>query len=131
VVNGRANGAAGGAVSGSVIVGIAVVIMLAVGLSVFAYLRQVPRPIAIAEIHANLRKYDGTSVTVRGQVSQTMNVAGVKWFSLRDDTASIIVVTQRGLPVKDQLLTTTGIVREVFNFAGLNGTVLLEPAPPD
>lgn len=123
--------ASGGAVSGSVIVGIAVIVVIAVGLATFAYLRQVPRPVAIADIHADLRKYDGTSVTVRGQVDQAVNVAGIKWYILKDDTGSIVVITQRGLPQQDQLLTTTGIVKEVFNFAGVNGTVLQEPLPPD
>lgn len=120
----------GGNVSGSVVVGIAVVTALAVGLSVFAYLGRMYEPTPIAEIHSNLRKFDGTSVTVRGEVEETYNLLGIKWFRLRDDSGSIVVVTQRGLPERGRELTTTGIVKEMFNLGGVNATVLQEPLAP-
>lgn len=121
----------GATVSGSVIVGIVIITLLALGLAALAWLNQVPRPIAIADIHANLREYDGSSVTVRGQVAEVMNVLGIKWYSVKDDTGSIVVLTQRGLPQQGQLITVTGIVKEVFNVGGLNGTVLQEPLAPE
>jgi hypothetical protein len=114
-----------------VVVGIVVVLLLALALAALAYLKTVPRPVAISAVLADLRQYDGHSVTVGGTVQETLNVAGYKAYRLKDDTASIIVLTERGLPQRGQQLTVTGIVNEVFNLGGVNYTVLLEPQAPD
>lgn len=121
----------GATVRGSVAVGVIVVAGLAIVLTALAYLHSLPRTVAIGEVLGNLREYDGRSVSVGGRVTETFNVLGLKWYRLEDDTASIIVVTQRGLPEKDQTVRVTGIVKEVFNLGGVNATVLQEPLPPD
>ena len=52
----------------------------------------------------------------------------VKAFDLSDDTGTIKVVTQRGLPAIGDTLTVTGEVHEVFNVGDVNMTVLVELA---
>jgi hypothetical protein len=117
--------------SGSVIAGIFAVLFLAIALGVAAYMKLTPHPLSIGSVLKDLRTYDGTSVTVQGTVKEVNNIVGMKWYDLEDPTGSIRVVTQRGLPTQGDYMQVTGIVNEVFNFGGINYTVLLEPLGAD
>jgi hypothetical protein len=116
--------------SGSVVAGIFGVLFLAIGLGVAAYLKLTPHPLSIGSVLKDLRTFDGTSVTVQGEVKETYNVGGMKWYDLSDPTGSIRVVTERGLPTTGDYMRVTGIVHQVFNVGGFEYTVLLEPPAP-
>ena len=110
------------------ITGVIVVLVVAIAVALtYAALRLVsPAPTPIGDVLADLRTYDGQTVTVQGEVTSTLNVVLVKAFDLSDDTGTIKVVTERGLPQIGETLTVTGEVCEVFNVGGVNMTVLLE-----
>jgi hypothetical protein len=87
-----------------------------------------PRPVPIGDILADLRKYDGQTVTIAGEASNPLNVLVMKAYDVSDGTGSIKVVTERGLPAAGSVVRVEGVVHEVFNLGGMNYTVLLEPA---
>jgi hypothetical protein len=82
----------------------------------------------IADVLADLRNYDGLTVTFKGEVSGTLNVLGLKTYTLDDGSGTITVVTERGLPKNGEELRVTGVIKEMFNVAGVNYTVLYEAA---
>lgn len=102
------------------------VILLAVVLAYFAWQRiEHSKAIPIGEILSDLREYDGKMVHIEGEVSNTMNLV-YKWFELSDESGSIIVVTERGLPTIGTTVSVDGTVNELFNLGGISKTVILE-----
>lgn len=114
--------------SRTAVTGLVVCIVVAVAalLGYFAWRAALPSPTPIGEILADLRTYDGKPVTIRGEVTNTLNVVVLKAFDVTDDSGSIRVVTERGLPRIGSEITVNGIVHEVYNIAGVNYTVVLE-----
>ena len=83
----------------------------------------------IAEVLDDLRRYDGQSVVLKGTVGAPMNLFGVvKYFDLTDDSGTIKVVTERGLPAEGSEVEVTGIVKQAMQVGGVELTVLYEPA---
>ncbi len=103
-----------------------VAILVAGGLGIYAW-RQIEeaKAIPVADILADLRTYDGRMVHVKGKVTSTMNLM-VKWFELDDGTATITVVTERGLPTIGEEVEVDGQVDELFNLGGISKTVIME-----
>jgi len=115
--------------SSAVVTGLIVliVIVIAAALAYFAWRTIQPTATPIAEILGDLRTYDGQLVAVRGKVSNPINLI-FKAYDVTDATGTIKVVTQRGLPKPGETVTVQGQVNELFNFNGVNMTVILEPA---
>lgn len=113
-------------VSPALIVGIVVVVAVAGAVLVYSMLGRGNQVVKIGDVLADLRNYDGMSVTFEGEVSAPVNLLGLKTYSLDDGSGSITVVTERGLPRAGEKLRVSGIVHEMFNVAGVNYTVLYE-----
>jgi HAMP domain-containing protein len=111
------------ALTGAIVV---LVVVVAIVLAYVAWRLITPPVTPIGDVLADLRTYDGQTVTVQGEVTSTLNVVLVKAFDLSDDTGTIKVITERGLPTIGDTLTVTGEVHEVFNVGGVNVTVLVE-----
>lgn len=105
-----------------------IVVVVAAVLVYFAWRTIQPAPTPIAEILADLRTFDGQAVTIRGKVSNPINILLVKAYDVTDDSGTIKVVTQRGLPKAGETLTINGVVNELYSIAGVNYTVIIEPA---
>src|SRR5512136_2667067 len=72
-------------------------------------------PTKIADIRNNPRQYADKEVTVSGEVTGTFSLVVVKYFTLRDNTGEITIVTQRALPKEGERLKVKGTVREAFS----------------
>lgn len=107
---------------------VVVVIVVAAALIFVAWKMIQPAPTPIGTILGDLRTYDGQLVTVRGEASNPLNLLMFKGYDVTDDTGTIKVVTDRGLPKPGEKVTVQGQVKEVFNFNGKNLTVIYEPA---
>ncbi len=83
-------------------------------------------PTRIGDIHSSPRRYDGKQVTVKGTVTDIVNLVFVKYFFLRDDTGEIPVVTDRVLPAKGETVTISGRVQEAFALGDQRLLVILE-----
>ena len=113
----------------ALIAGLVIVGLAAAGLIIYFGLRATsPRATPIGEILADLRRYDGQIVTVEGMASAPLNLMVLKSYEVTDETGSIMVVTERGLPQDGSEVAVEGVVHEVFNLGGINYTVILEPA---
>lgn len=110
---------------------VVIVIIVAAVLAYFAWRTIEAAPTPIGDILGDLRTYDGQLVTVRGKVSNPLNVMLMKAYDVEDDSGTIKIVTERGLPKVGDLVTVQGQVRELFNFNGVNMTVIYELAEED
>jgi cytochrome c-type biogenesis protein CcmE len=114
------------------VVGLVIVALAAGGVLTWLALGTVQeRAIPIGDVMADLRTYDGTTVTVKGTVEHPTNILSLKFFTLRDESGEIMVVTQRGLPQEGEEVAVTGIVNQLFEVAGMQQTVITEPADDD
>ncbi len=83
----------------------------------------------IGDILADPRKYDGKEVQVVGEVTDTTNLLVAKFFTVRDGTGEIVVVTERPLPRKGEKLAVRGTVREAFALGERHLLVIQERRP--
>lgn len=80
----------------------------------------------IGDIKNNPREYVGKEVVVSGTVSRTYSLFVIKYFTLRDKTGEITVVTERPLPREGQHLKVRGVVKEAFAIGSENLLVIQE-----
>lgn len=84
----------------------------------------------IADIVADPRKYDGTEVTVAGEVTDTTNLLFAKYFKVSDGSGEIIVVTERPLPRENDKVTVKGEVHQTFAIGDKQLLVIKERVEP-
>ena len=85
-------------------------------------------PTPIGDILQNPRKYEGVQVKVSGRVVDIFGFFVVRYFTVRDDTGEITVVTERPLPTKDEHITVIGKVQEAFSIGDQQLLVIKENA---
>jgi hypothetical protein len=124
VDNGRPSGA-------PLIIGLVVVILAAGAIGFAAWRATQPQVIPLGDIAANIRQWDGQQVLVEGTVSNPTNLYAVKFFILTDESGSMPIVTERGLPADGSTARVNGHVKQMFEVAGLEQTVIFELAGKD
>ena len=82
----------------------------------------------IADIKNNPRNYVEKEVTVSGEVTQTFSLLVIKYFTVRDDSGEITVVTERPLPRQGQRLKIRGVVKEAFS-VGTQSLLVIQEKP--
>lgn len=85
-------------------------------------------PTPIGKIQASPREFHGKRVTVKGTVTESVNLLFVKYFMLRDESGEIPVVTERILPAKGETITAKGEVQEAFALGDQRWIVIVESA---
>ena len=80
----------------------------------------------IKKIIDNPRDYDGKTVTVSGEVTETFSLFVVKYFVVDDGTGTITVVTDRALPKKGTKIRVKGKVSEMFSLGDTQALVIIE-----
>jgi len=83
-------------------------------------------PTQINKILTNPRDYADKKVTISGTVTDTFSFVVVKYFTVRDDTGEMTVVSQKPLPEKGSTVKVTGTVKEAFSVGDQQLIVLLE-----
>jgi len=83
-------------------------------------------PTKINKILTNPRDYADQKVTISGTVTDTFSFVVVKYFTVRDDTGEMTVVSQKPLPEKGSTVKVTGTVKEAFSVGDQQLIVLLE-----
>jgi hypothetical protein len=87
---------------------------------------KVKTPVPIGEIQNHPRNYAGKTVGVTGEVTNTFSLIFYKYFTLKDETGQIEVVTSKPLPRKGERITVEGTVDEGFSIGSNPRTVLRE-----
>lgn len=113
--------------------GIIVILVAVIAISGWYFAQQMiqPRPIPVGTILGDLRAWDGRPVTVRGTVTNRLSIAGFKSYDIEDESGSIKIVTQRGIPPAGEVVTVTGVVNSVFTVGTMDFTIIMEPAAGD
>jgi hypothetical protein len=83
----------------------------------------------IRQILNDPRTYDGKTVTLEGEVTNTFSLMIIKYFEINDGTGAIGVVSSKALPAKGQRIKVTGEIRQAFSLGDRNLTVLMEDGP--
>ena len=109
---------------------VVVIVVAALGLYI-AVSALNPAPTPIGDILGDMRNYDGKIVTVRGEVTNRVNILDFKAYGVEDETGQIWVVTARGNPNQGETVTVTGIVDEVIALGAGSFTIIKEPDDVD
>lgn len=80
----------------------------------------------IGDILKNPREYAEKDVTISGEVTETFAFLFVKYFTVKDETGEIAVVTNKPLPNKGEHIRVNGIVKEAFSIGDKSLIVLVE-----
>jgi len=80
----------------------------------------------ISKIIDNPRDYDGKTVIVSGEVTETFAFFVLKYFVVDDGTGTITVVTQKALPKKGTKIRVKGEVSEMFSLGDTQALAIIE-----
>lgn len=83
-------------------------------------------PTQINNILTNPRDYGEKKVTISGTVTDTFSFLVVKYFTVRDATGEMAVVSQGPLPERGSIVKVTGTVKEAFSLGDQQLIVLVE-----
>lgn len=72
------------------------------------------------------RAYEGKTVTIAGQVSDRTSLLVMKYFTVKDSTGEINVITERALPPIGSKIRVKGKVQEAFSVGNQQLVVLIE-----
>lgn len=81
---------------------------------------------AIGDILKNPRDYEGKSLTIEGNVTDSMSFLIVKYYKVRDNTGEITVITERFLPSVGTKIRVTGNINSAFSLGTEQIVVLNE-----
>jgi hypothetical protein len=74
----------------------------------------------------NPRAYAGKTVSVSGEVTQTLSFVFIKYFKVRDGTGEITIVTEKPLPKIGTKIKVKGTVEEAFSIGDKQLLVIKE-----
>jgi hypothetical protein len=83
-------------------------------------------PTDIKRILDDPRAYDGKAVTISGTVGVSANLLVLRYYSVRDRTGEIVVVTERAVPRQGTEVRVTGRVRQAFAIGDRSVVVVYE-----
>jgi len=113
---------------------VGVVIALLLGTTAIAggwYLYHAWKGTPIAALPKDPRQYDGKLLSIRGKVVDRASLMVVKYFTVRDETGEIKVITDRSLPPLGEEVRVRGRIREAFEIGDSQVVVFMEaPARP-
>lgn len=81
---------------------------------------------AIGGIIQNPRNYEGSFVTIEGQVIDSISLFIVKYYKVQDNTGEIIVTTRRFLPTVGEKIRVKGTIDNAFSIGSEQLLVLVE-----
>lgn len=85
-------------------------------------------PTKIGSILENPRNYAEKEVTVSGEVTGAFSLVVVKYFTVKDNTGELAIVTERTLPQKGERIRVKGTIKEAFSLGDKKLIVLIEGA---
>jgi hypothetical protein len=80
----------------------------------------------IGKITEDPRTYAGKTVTISGEVTDAFGFLVIKYFTVRDRTGEIAVITEKPLPKKDTRVRVKGKVQEAFSLGDQQLIVIVE-----
>lgn len=81
---------------------------------------------SIGKIIEKPREYAGKPVTVSGEVTDVFSLFLVKYFTIRDRTGELAVVSDKALPKKGTQVKVHGTIQEAFSIGDKQLLVLIE-----
>ncbi len=80
----------------------------------------------IGKIVENPRDYADKAVTISGEVTQVFSLLIIKYFTVKDSTGEIVVITEKPLPKPGAKMKVKGTVREAFSLGDKSVVVIIE-----
>ena len=88
-----------------------------------------PSSVPIAIVLKDPRSFEGRSIILAGPVTSRQSMLSLRYFSLRDRTGEIRVVTPRTLPALGEQTSIHGTVQQAFAFGDRQLVVFREDDP--
>ena len=102
-----------------------ILVAAAIGAGVWYFYRQVAHT-PIRNLVENPRDYEGKVLTLEGEVTSRASLFVVKYFTLKDHTGEIKVVTGRFLPPMGSKVRVRGKIEEAFSIGNMQTLVFVE-----
>lgn len=109
---------------------VVVAIVVAIVLPMATCSRQEPRihtrldrTVPIGHILSSPQLYDGKTICIKGEVSESTGLFGHSWFLLTDHTGSIHVHGKVLSPADGEEIKVEGVVKQHFRFGDYNGII--------
>ena len=83
-------------------------------------------PVPVKKLLENPREYESRTVYIEGEVNEVFSLLLVKYFTVKDNTGEIIVVTERILPKKGEKIKVKGRMVDAFSIGDKTLTVFKE-----
>ena len=83
-------------------------------------------PTSIGKILENPRDYAEKTVTISGEVTEVFSLVVIKYFTVKDGTGEIVVITEKPLPKAGTKMKVKGTVREAFSLGDKSLVVIIE-----
>jgi hypothetical protein len=80
----------------------------------------------IGKILENPRDYADKTVTISGEVTQVFSLLIIKYFTVKDSTGEIVVITEKPLPKPGARMKVKGTVKEAFSLGDKSVVVIIE-----
>jgi hypothetical protein len=80
----------------------------------------------IGKILENPRDYADKTVTISGEVTQVFSLLIIKYFTVKDNTGEIVVITEKTLPKPGSKMKVKGTVKEAFSLGDKSVVVIIE-----
>ncbi len=82
----------------------------------------------IKKILDNPRGYSGRTVRIAGEVTETFSFFFIKYFTVKDRSGEITVITTKPLPQRGSRVSIKGTVQEAFSLGDKQLIVIVEPS---
>ncbi len=83
-------------------------------------------PTKIGDIQKDPRKYDGETVTIEGEVQDSVNIMVMRYYTVSDGTGEIFVMTDGAVPAEGSQVRVTGTVSQAMSMGDKSLLVLIE-----
>ena len=100
---------------------ICLLLVLLIGISCSRFLST-----KIGDIQKDPRKYDGKTVTIEGEVQDSVNIMVMRYYTVSDGSGEIFVMTDGAVPAKGSQVRVTGTVSQAVSMGDKSLLVLIE-----
>jgi len=102
-----------------------IIILLLVGFAIWYFaIKTAHTP--IGKILENPASYENKIITIKGEVKDRMGLLAVKYYTLKDNTGEIKVITKRALPSVGAKVIAKGKIKTAYAIGSLQEIVFVE-----
>ena len=92
------------------------------------YLEEI-HTVPIEQVYKNPREYSNRKIAISGTVTERFSLFVIRYFTLRDPSGNIVVVTEQPMPAVGEQVRVKGYVEDGFSLGDQQTLVFREARP--